>query len=200
MFDGAGKRVLLAVHTKFERRALHAMGGLNEFVAVIVDVATPPRQVERMRSRGRWLRAEQINRGKRMPSLLGIGSGLTVTRAVAFDESGVVLAVARRRVAQAHHVDRDVAARWRATADAIAEVSEASGRPASDIKGVAATAHGDGLYLLDRASAPLGLGILSLDSRARQVVADWQADGTSALALQISGQTPQAASPAALLA
>ena len=48
MFDGAGKRVLLAVHTKFERRALHAMGGLNEFVAVIVDVATPPRQVERV--------------------------------------------------------------------------------------------------------------------------------------------------------
>lgn len=52
MFESASMRILLADHTKFERRALHAMGGLDEFDVVIVDDATPPRQVERMHMRG----------------------------------------------------------------------------------------------------------------------------------------------------
>ena len=52
MFDSAAMRILLADHTKFERRALHAMGSLDEFDVVIVDDGTPPRHIERMRSRG----------------------------------------------------------------------------------------------------------------------------------------------------
>jgi DeoR/GlpR family transcriptional regulator of sugar metabolism len=52
MFDSAAMRILLADHTKFERRALHAMCALDEFDAVIVDDGTPPLQVEKMRSRG----------------------------------------------------------------------------------------------------------------------------------------------------
>ena len=45
-------RILLADHTKFERRALHAMCGLDEFDVIIVDDGTPPLQVERMKARG----------------------------------------------------------------------------------------------------------------------------------------------------
>lgn len=52
MFDSAAMRILLADHTKFERRALHAMGTLDEFDVVIVDDGTPPRQVERMKAKG----------------------------------------------------------------------------------------------------------------------------------------------------
>jgi DeoR/GlpR family transcriptional regulator of sugar metabolism len=52
MFDSAAVRILLADHTKFERRALHAMGTLDEFDVVIVDDRTPPRQVERMKAKG----------------------------------------------------------------------------------------------------------------------------------------------------
>lgn len=52
MFDSAAMRILLADHTKFERRALHAMGSLDEFDVVIVDEGTPPRQVERMKAKG----------------------------------------------------------------------------------------------------------------------------------------------------
>jgi len=52
MFDSAAVRILLADHTKFERRALHAMGTLDEFDVVIVDDSTPPRQVERMKAKG----------------------------------------------------------------------------------------------------------------------------------------------------
>jgi len=87
-----------------------------------------------------------------MPSLLGIDSGLTVTKAVIFDVDGSTLAVARRRVAQSfprpRHVERDMDEFWNATADAIAEALAKSGRPASDILAIATTAHGDGIYML----------------------------------------------------
>jgi L-xylulokinase len=136
------------------------------------------------------------------PCLLGIDSGLTMTKAVVFDVNGRVCATARRRIAQAipapRHVERDLAALWRATAEAVQEVVEASGRP--EIIAVVATAHGDGMYLLDQAGEPLGPGILSLDSRAGAIVAGWAADGTAAAALSLSGQMPHASAPSALLA
>ena len=52
MFDSAAMRILLADHTKFERRALHAMGQLNEFDVVIVDDGTPQHHLDRMRANG----------------------------------------------------------------------------------------------------------------------------------------------------
>lgn len=139
-----------------------------------------------------------------MPLLLGIDNGLTVTKAVIFDETGQPLAVARRRVPQImprpRHVERDMDVLWRQTAAAIAEAVAACGRPAQDIAAVAATAHGDGVYLLDRDRRPLGHGILSLDSRAGDIAAGWQADGTADRALGRTGQTPHASAPSALLA
>ncbi|PZN55578.1 MAG: DeoR family transcriptional regulator [Proteobacteria bacterium] len=52
MFESAAMRILLADHTKFERRALHAMCALDDFDAIVVDSGTPPNQVEAMKSRG----------------------------------------------------------------------------------------------------------------------------------------------------
>ncbi|TJV50500.1 MAG: carbohydrate kinase [Mesorhizobium sp.] len=139
-----------------------------------------------------------------MPCLLGIDSGLTVTKAVVFDEAGAPLAVARRRVAQImsepRHVERDMNGLWRAAAEAIAQALSDCGRLASDIAAVAATAHGDGLYMLDRDRQPLGHGILSLDSRAGDVAARWNTDGTARTALSRTGQTPHASAPSSLLA
>lgn len=136
--------------------------------------------------------------------LLGIDSGLTMTKAVVFSPLGRVLAVARRRIAPdmpaPRHVERDMPALWAATAAAIAEALARSGRPAGAIAAVAATAHGDGVYLLDRQALPLGPGILSLDSRAGGVAAGWAGDGTAAAALQLTGQVPHASAPSALLA
>ncbi len=51
MFDCAVKRILLADHTKFERRALHSFAALTEFDVVIVDDKTPAIHVDRMRSK-----------------------------------------------------------------------------------------------------------------------------------------------------
>ncbi len=139
-----------------------------------------------------------------MPRLLAVDSGLTVTKAVIFDLSGRQVAVARRNLAQLmpgpRMVERDMDAMWAGTASAIAEVMAASGTDPKDIIAVAATAHGDGVYLLDRANAPLGHGVLSLDSRAGDVVAAWKSDGVAAAALPITGQFPHASAPSALLA
>ena len=139
-----------------------------------------------------------------MASLLGIDSGLTVTKAVIFDIDGSQLAVARRRVTQfmpkPHHVERDMDELWNATADAIGEAIALSGRPADDIQAIAATAHGDGIYLADRDEKPLGRAILSLDSRASALVDRWLADGIFDHSIEITGQVPHVSAPSALLA
>ena len=139
-----------------------------------------------------------------MPSLLGIDNGLTVSKAVVFDIDGTQLSVARRRIPQSmpqpRWVERDMLGLWLSTAEAIAEAIAASGRPASDIEAVAATAHGDGIYLVDRERRPLGPGILSLDSRAGEVVARWSREGVFNAALELTGQIPHVSAPSALLA
>ena len=139
-----------------------------------------------------------------MPSLLGIDSGLTVSKAVVFDIDGAPLSVARRRVRQLmphpRWVERDMVELWRATAEAIAEAIHASGRCAADIEAVAATAHGDGAYLIDRERRPLGPGILSLDSRAGEVVGRWALEGIDEQALGLTGQIPHVSAPSSLLA
>jgi len=139
-----------------------------------------------------------------MDRLLAIDNGLTVTKAVLFDLNGAQIAVSRRTVPQSkpapRQVERDMAELWRQTASAIREVIEASGTDPARIIAVAATAHGDGLYLLDRARSPLGPGILSLDSRAVDVVEAWQGDGTDRRALELTGQMPHVSAPSALLA
>lgn len=139
-----------------------------------------------------------------MTSLLGIDNGLTVTKAVIFDADGTVLSVARRRVPQQmpqpRFVERDMMGLWTATAQAIAEAIELCGRDANDIQAVAATAHGDGLYLLDANKQPLGPGILSLDSRAGDIAETWNKNPVGAEALALTGQMPHASAPSALLA
>ena len=52
MFDSASTRILLADHTKFDRRALHAFSPLSSFDIVIVDDGTPPIHLARMRDKG----------------------------------------------------------------------------------------------------------------------------------------------------
>lgn len=52
MFESAAMRILLADHTKFERRALHAMCRLDEFDVVIVDDGISRQRVEGMKAKG----------------------------------------------------------------------------------------------------------------------------------------------------
>lgn len=52
MFDAAAMRILLVDHTKFHNRALHALARLQEFDLVILDAATDPVHIERLRDQG----------------------------------------------------------------------------------------------------------------------------------------------------
>lgn len=52
MFDASKMRILLVDHTKFERRALHALAPLSDFDIVIVDDKTPTEHIKRMRAQG----------------------------------------------------------------------------------------------------------------------------------------------------
>ena len=138
-----------------------------------------------------------------MDRIVAIDSGLTVTKAVVFDLAGRELAVARRSVPQIQptprHVERDMLHLWQQTAHAIREVLSISQTDASRVVAVATTAHGDGLYLLDRSANPLGHGILSLDSRAVDIVTNWEQQGVHAQALPLTGQEPHVSAPSALL-
>ena len=139
-----------------------------------------------------------------MEFLLGIDNGLTVSKAVLFDASGNTIATARRRVEKLlpkpYFVERDMDGLWLETATAIREVLEISDVNSESVVAVAVTAHGDGLYLLDKELRPLRSGILSLDSRSAAVVDKWNNDGTSDESLLRTGQTPHASAPSALLA
>ncbi|MEX3985041.1 FGGY-family carbohydrate kinase [Paraburkholderia sp. EG287A] len=124
--------------------------------------------------------------------LLGVDSGSTATKAVVFDTSGRTVAVGSRRVEQrqprARHVERDMQEVWAAACGAIRDALHKI--PADSIAAVGVTGHGDGLYLVDRAGAPLGPGILSLDSRAFDVTERWREAGVLEKALTLTGQQP----------
>ncbi|MCR9134544.1 MAG: carbohydrate kinase [Alphaproteobacteria bacterium] len=139
-----------------------------------------------------------------MSRIVAIDSGLTVTKAVVFDLAGRQLGVARRHIEQLmpepRKVEREMLDFWRQTASAIQEVLAITETLPKDVVSVSATAHGDGIYLLDNAGDPLGNGILSLDSRAEDQVQRWQSDGTSAASLTLTGQVPHVSAPSSLLA
>ncbi|WP_250456178.1 FGGY-family carbohydrate kinase [Caballeronia sp. ATUFL_M2_KS44] len=133
--------------------------------------------------------------------LLGIDSGSTATKAVIFDTSGRTVAVGSRRVEQrqprARHVERDMRETWDAACGAIRDAL--SQIPGGAVEAVGVTGHGDGLYLVDDAGAPLGPGILSLDSRAFDVHEQWREQGVLDHALQLTGQRPYAYAAVSLL-
>lgn len=52
MFAAAQQRILLVDHTKFQRRALHAIVPLADFDVVVVDARTPKALVTRLRGEG----------------------------------------------------------------------------------------------------------------------------------------------------
>jgi L-xylulokinase len=136
--------------------------------------------------------------------LLGLDSGSTVTKAVIFDTAGRCLGVGHREVPQLHpaphRVERDMGGLWAAAAAAIRDALADAKVDAADIAGVGVTAHGDGIYLLDREARPLGHGIMSLDSRAFAVAEGWQRDGSAERALELTGQQPSPYAPVSLLA
>lgn len=117
--------------------------------------------------------------------VVGIDAGGTMTKAALFDLSGRELACARRKNVMSFPysgwTERDPDRMWHAAAEAVRDVLAQSGRSAGDVAAVSVAGYGSGLYLLDPQGNPLRPGIVSTDSRAAALVAEWRAAGLTAL-------------------
>jgi L-xylulokinase len=136
--------------------------------------------------------------------LLGIDTGATVAKVVLFDLQGHVIQSAGQKVATTYPApgwtERDIDELWHSTAAAIRAVLAAANIRPQEIAGIGACGHGNGLYLLDRQGAALRPGILSMDTRATDLVAAWQEQGLPAAIWPRILQPPYAGQPPALLA
>ncbi len=128
------------------------------------------------------------------PYLLGIDSGLTVTKAVIFDLDGNEVGSGEARPAQhtplPRWVERDLDAAWDACVTAIRGALTNAHLDGTSIAAIGPTAHGDSLYPIDEGGRPVRPAILSLDSRAHDVLDRWRADGRFDRALALTGQIP----------
>lgn len=116
--------------------------------------------------------------------VIGIDAGGTMTKAALFDFAGRELACARRRnvmtFAHPGWTERDPMLMWEAATAAIREVMATSGRRPQDIAAISIAGYGSGLYVVDDDANPVRAGIVSTDSRAAGLIAEWARDGLSA--------------------
>ncbi|MCO1579309.1 carbohydrate kinase [Crossiella sp. SN42] len=135
--------------------------------------------------------------------LLGIDAGQTVTKAVLVHaETGREIAVGQARVPVStphpRWVERDQDQVWdgcvRAIRAALAGID--SGRVAA----IGLCGHNDGCYPVDADLRPVRPAILAMDSRAHEQVRHYRDTGAAEAALPLTGQSPFAASPAAVQA
>ncbi|RVD71778.1 MAG: carbohydrate kinase [Mesorhizobium sp.] len=116
--------------------------------------------------------------------LLGFDAGNTIIKAVLFDLAGRQVAMhtvaGRSHTPQPGYVERDLGDMWAAARDAIRRCIAQAGIDARQIAAVGCAGHGNGLYLIDRAGAPL-IGIQSLDTRAAGMAAELASRNAGAL-------------------
>ena len=136
--------------------------------------------------------------------LLGIDNGGTIAKAAVIALDGREVAVASRKTEMLSprpgHTERDMDRLWQATAEAMRQVLAESRVPPQDIACVATTGHGNGLYLVDKQGRPVRNGIISTDTRAKDYVARWNADGMAKAVLPLTMQCLWPGQPNALLA
>lgn len=94
--------------------------------------------------------------------VMGIDNGGTVTKAAIYDRAGNVVASASKSTQmltpKEFHTERDINELWAANVEVIKTALAQSGIDASQIKGVAVTGHGNGLYMVDETGARCATG------------------------------------------
>jgi L-xylulokinase len=89
---------------------------------------------------------------------------------------------------------------WQSTAAAIKEALDKSGIEPKKIIGIGTTGHGNGLYLIDKEGRPARAGIQSLDSRAADIIDNWNRNDLHEQVFPFTTQAFWPAQPNALLA
>jgi L-xylulokinase len=136
--------------------------------------------------------------------LLGIDNGSTVVKAALFSTDGEDVAVAAKKIPlsspQSGYSEVDMEILWKLTVEAICEVIQQAGITGKDILGAACTGHGNGLYLVDKDGQPVRPAIRGADTRAREYIDRWLADGVDVAVRPKTMQAIWPAQPNALMA
>lgn len=135
---------------------------------------------------------------------IGLDNGGSVTKAGLYDSNGKEIAVSRMMAQsitpRVGYVERDSDELCRANMQCIKEVIHKSKVDPQNIKGVAVTGHGNGLYLVGDDNKPSYNGIISTDTRAHAIVDEWCLTGVAKKVLPIINQNIWAGQMAPLLA
>ena len=102
--------------------------------------------------------------------IVGVDAGTSVIKSVAFSLEGGQVGIAGRPNSYVREgaggIEQDMARTWRDTAETLRELASGVPRLRERLAAVAVTGQGDGTWLVDADGAPVGGGLLWLDSRA----------------------------------
>ena len=134
---------------------------------------------------------------------IGIDNGGTLCKAVLFDHTGKEVNSASEELIMltpvSGHTERDMEELWQTNCRVIRKVVENSKVSPDEIRSVACTGHGKGLYLWGKDERPAMNGIVSTDSRAWEYPKRWDHDRTSDKVFEKTFQKILASQPVSLL-
>jgi L-xylulokinase len=134
---------------------------------------------------------------------MGVDNGGTLCKAVIFNANGVEIASSSSKLTmitpQAGFTERDMDELWLANSKVIKAAIVKAGIKAEQIKGVACSGHGKGLYLWGKDDTPCYNGIVSTDGRAWKYPEKWYKDGTADRVFDKTFQKILACQPVSIL-
>ncbi|MBN2626040.1 MAG: carbohydrate kinase [Spirochaetales bacterium] len=134
---------------------------------------------------------------------MGIDNGGTMCKAVIFDSRGREISSASRKLTmetpRPGYTERDMEDLWTQNVLAIRSALAEAPVKADEVRAVACSGHGKGLYLWGKQDRPACRGIVSTDTRAWEYPGKWADDGTSARAFEKTCQQILACQPVSLL-
>jgi len=134
---------------------------------------------------------------------MGIDNGGTMCKAVIFDAKGTEVASAASKLTMltptAGFTERDMDELWIVNCNVINKAIDNAAIDAENIKGIACTGHGKGLYLWGKDDKPCYNGIVSTDTRAWMYPEKWNSDGTADKVFKKTYQNILACQPVSLL-
>ena len=134
---------------------------------------------------------------------MGIDNGGTMCKAVIFNADGFEIASSAYRLniltPKAGFTELNMDELWDVNCNVIKTAIVKAGIKVEEIKGIACTGHGKGLYLWGKDEKPCYNGIVSTDSRAWMYPEKWNADGTADRVFKKTFQKILACQPVSLL-
>lgn len=134
---------------------------------------------------------------------LGLDNGGSTSKCAVFDQNGEMLSTVSARIPMAKdrigRTERDADLIFHENCRLIRESMIAAHIQANDVSCLSLCGFGGGLGLLDGDGKPIGPFIISTDSRANDLLATLEADGTARAVRERTGQNLWAGQPALLL-